>query len=234
MAMLSGYVDESGNDGKSTSLVLGGYVLPAENWLAFSCDWKKVLDNAPRISYFKASQAEYGNGEFAGIDQPLRNAKVLELLAVIEKHVPLGLVCWMRFDSWEEILLPRASPGFDNVYYPVFDWIIKENFNQRKDFECSTDFIFDDDKTNITLKTNLITIHYGIREQVAAIPEFYKMLGSSPAFKDDKIVLQAADLLVWHKRRHLNDPEKRDIYERLWKTVHFARHLDRSYLNAFR
>lgn len=237
MMMLRGFVDESGKDEKSAYLILGGYVLPADRWMTFSEDWSRVLNAAPKASYYHANEAEGRTGAFEGVAREFVRMKTLDLLAVIEKHEPVGLLSWMKYDDWQ-ILQPRVRPGFDDAFYPLFDWIIKTLFVHQASsgiFECSTDFVFDD-HTDDNLKANLVKIHGSIRAGVKTEPKLYKMLGSSPTFQDDQKVLplQAADLLVWHKRRQLNFPqEKREIYKKLADTIHFSRHLDGDSLRNF-
>ena len=237
MVVLNGYMDESGNDGKSAFLILGGYVLPADKWMAFSLQWNKTLNAAPPIKYFKSVEAEYGDGEFSNIARrEFRQMKIRDLIAVIKQHECLGLLTWMALDDWRTLLLPYAKTDFRNPYYPLCDWVIKEVFKYQLShgiFECSTDFIFDD-QSDKNLKANLVLVHEAIRDAVKDNSNMYQMLGSSPTFRDDKTVLplQAADLLVWHKRRQLNYPkEQRKIYTALDDTTHFSKHLDAVYLN---
>jgi hypothetical protein len=49
-------------------------------------------------------------------------------------------------------------------------------------------------------------------------PEITAVMGSSPKFEDDKLVLplQAADMLAWHMRRHKEHPSEDD---RKWPTA---------------
>lgn len=235
--MLRGYVDESGKDGKSAYFILGGYVLPADRWTTFSEDWSGVLNAAPKISYYHASEAEARTGAFKGVAREFVRMKTSDLLTVIEKHEPVGLLSWMKYDDWK-ILRPHVRPSFDDVLYPLFDWVMKSLFVHQASsglFECSTDFVFDD-HTDGDLKANLVKIHESIKAGFNTEPKLYKMLGSSPAFQDDQNVLplQAADLLVWHKRRQLNFPqEKREIHKRLADTMQFSCHLDGDYLRNF-
>lgn len=237
MVMLRGYIDESGNDGKSSFLILGGYILPADKWMDFSREWKRILATKPEIKYFHAVDAESGEGAFEGISEPFRRMKTLDLLSVIERHNPVGLLCWISFEDWEEFLLPRIRSGFADAYYPLFDWTVKEIWKYHLVAgitECSTSFVFDD-CTDTKLKSNLVKMHDAIRQETG-VPQLSAMLGTSPDFEDDKIVapLQAADLLVWHKRRELSFPdEKREMHKRLAATVHFSQALNASYIADF-
>jgi hypothetical protein len=229
--ILRGFIDESKNE---RFFVLGGYVLPDDRWTEFARDWKIVLAQRPAISYFHAADAEAGEGAFAGIQQPFRRMKILDLMDVIEKHKLVGLVSWIALDDWEELLLPRIRPGFENEYFPLFDWVIKEIFQSQLAggvFDCSTSFTFDD-RTDLELKNNLVKIHGRIRED-ATDSRLQGMLGASPDFEDDKTVvpLQASDLLVWHRQRELAFPdEDREVYNRVAATVHFVQPMDVDYL----
>ena len=193
------------------------------------------MDAEPSIPYFHTSEANAGEGAFEGVSEEFRRMKVRDLAAIIGKHEPVGLISWVAFEDWKEIILPRVRPGFEDPYFPLFDWIVKELFNYQATSgirEFAVDYVFDD-RTETEMKANLVRIHEGIRKEASSVPELHRMLGARPVFKDDKTILplQAADLLVWHKRRQLNFPnEKREMNERLDRTVHLEKHLDRDYL----
>lgn len=231
--MLKGFIDDSGNDGRSAFLVLAGYLLPYERWVPFTQDWQAALDARPAIRYFHMVEAEHGDGEFLGIEEPFRKMKLNDLVTLIEKHQLAGLVSYIRLTDWENTVEPFARQGFKNPYYPLFTdithRIVEENLAQRT--ECSVAFVFDD-KSDV--KHQAVEMHERVRKMWEAVPEVHRLLGATPEFQDDKKVLplQAADILVWHWRRRLDFPsEKRDIWQRLDNTVNFEQHLDAEYLS---
>src|SRR2546430_9721900 len=62
--------------------------MTAKGWDGFSDDWKRALDEHPRIGYFKHNEAMGTKGQFEGWSETERDAKVMRLARVITKHTP--------------------------------------------------------------------------------------------------------------------------------------------------
>jgi Protein of unknown function (DUF3800) len=232
LLMLRGFADESGDDGQSSFLALAGYVLPFEKWVAFTEDWEIALKKRPAIKYFHMVEAEHGEGEFLGIQEPFRRMKVNDMVEVIEKHEPLGLSTYIRLKDWEALAKPFARIGFENAYYPLFSTIIfllvGDNLINKS--ETPVTFIFDE-KTAI--QHHAVAAYDAVKRGTEVFPHIHRLMGGTPSFEDDKKVLplQAADLLVWQRRRSLDFPsENRSAWNRLKQTISFECFLDESYL----
>ena len=51
--MLRAFIDDSGSGGDSPWYVLAGYVGTTEAWNAFDKPWREMLDDPPKLEYFK-------------------------------------------------------------------------------------------------------------------------------------------------------------------------------------
>ena len=66
LAVLQAYVDDSKKHLGRRELFLAGFVNTAENWIQFSNDWRKALEEGKPIKYFKAAEASCLRGQFGG------------------------------------------------------------------------------------------------------------------------------------------------------------------------
>src|ERR1035438_8201059 len=75
MAVLQVVVDDSGR-GQPPYLVLAGCILDVERWTAFTDLWQAILDEHPRIEYFKMQEANGREDQFAGFTSEARDKKL--------------------------------------------------------------------------------------------------------------------------------------------------------------
>ena len=73
------YVDDTGLDGRSPYFLFSALYATVPDWAAFSDRWKLVLDEYPRISYFKMDEAADFKGQFYGWSESKRNLKLMRL-----------------------------------------------------------------------------------------------------------------------------------------------------------
>ena len=215
--ILSAHVDDSGSDENgsppSRYFVLGGYILPVEQWKPFSNAWDKELRRKPSISYFKMSDAEYGDGPFEGMPREFRKLKVNELADVIDKFKPKPITAHLEWSQYASIVRGNVDPKIDSPYAILFyqiiraahEWQIQLNRISREVGFHRIDFVFDK-QGKVGLRA--LQWHDGLLD---VLPDPYKsMLGDTPGFKDDKeiVALQAANMIAWHIHRHLEKPEE--------------------------
>src|SRR5262245_17278239 len=97
---MQAFVDDSGNKGQHKWFVLAGGIASMEEWAAFSDDWQRCLDSAPRIAYFKLNEAKgRRKGEFRNWSAALRDEKVRQLARIIRRHSPLGIYYAVELDA---------------------------------------------------------------------------------------------------------------------------------------
>jgi Protein of unknown function (DUF3800) len=227
MMVLTAFVDDSGSDTQGPAYVLAGYVSDVDSWEKFSVEWQRILDEHPRICYFKMSEAESRRGCFAGWDREDITNKIHTFIPVINKYVKCIIECvfWQEhYDvamSWFLAkMLPLVEVGkkelltrFGNPYFLAFCMIMKD-YSQRLEMEHSddiVDFIFD---TQEELGEKAVGYWMAMRE---FFPEKYrKYIPNEPVHRDEKIFLplQAADLIAWQTRRRLEDLNIRKIKEK--------------------
>jgi hypothetical protein len=213
--MLQGYADDSGSDGTRIPFVIAGYILPAERWAQFSDDWQAQLDREPAIEYFKMSEAVIGEGQFRGLAEEFRKCKVRDLISVIRKHDPTGVHAFLRWNEWREEIQPVFVPPFNQPYPALFFLLLDTLVNYEKawgKFPEKMQMDFDDQGSLGMFALSLLATYRNIPS------EWNEIMEGSPRMLSDKkyLPLQAADMLAWTIRRHL-DPEPSELDSRwLW------------------
>ena len=104
LLMLQAYVDDSGRLNKSSVCVLGGYIAQAERWAEFSDKWQAVLDDEPRIKYFKMSEWASRLDEFDGFTDGERDYKLRQLAKLIPQYAQAGIVAVVPSDAFKRTL----------------------------------------------------------------------------------------------------------------------------------
>lgn len=227
--MLQGYADDSGSDGSRAPYVLGGYIMEAEKWAAFSDDWDAELRREPVIKYFKMAEAHNGSGQFFGVPIEFRKYKARNLVEIIHKHDPTGLFSILNWEQFRKILMPHTPAGpvtnpYSLLYYVLFDAIIVYE-RQKGILPEVVQFDFDEQGEAGEFAR---MIYPSLKSYFQSTnPEIYKMLGRTPDQLDDELVLplQAADMLAGTIRRSA-DPQKPDpdddwgwLHVEIYKTI---------------
>ena len=204
-----GYIDDSGSQGEDQIFVLAGYVLPVPQWVDFSSDWQKELLREPRIDYFKWSEAQHRNGQFAGKGE-FCACKILDLARVIQKHQPICLCTSLSWRDYKAEFASKVPQEVDNPYYILFYRIIElmlQCQQEIKDYEPyeKVDFTFDEQG-----KIGAIAVQWYYQIRSNATPEIQRMLGATPIFRDDRqiVALQAADLVAGQIRYKAQFPDQ--------------------------
>jgi hypothetical protein len=83
-------IDDSGTEPQSRVFVLGGFIASAVDWAKFSTDWRTVLDQSPKLRYFRLTEAMSlsAKGQFArhrGWNEAKRDSRLIDLANVIRK-----------------------------------------------------------------------------------------------------------------------------------------------------
>lgn len=225
LVALQAYIDDSGGTelNQHPYFVLGGFVSTAERWAEFSADWQAVLDLEPRLEYFKMSEAGSLNGQFharRGWDKPKRDARLAKFVEVARSYPIFRTSVAVDKTLFNEHIVglnvPNPRPTANDPYYLAFHNLVTslpllQAFNNKSIPEQGKiDFIFDyQSKTGTRavdawdhIKCNILP-----NLKIKGVPDIMPFLGSQPIFRDEKefLPLQAADLYVWHVRRHLRN-----------------------------
>jgi hypothetical protein len=99
--VLEAYFDESCSSlDQRPILVLGGYIAPYEQWVDFSQGWLSVLKNY-RVPYFHATELPSRHSRlFRHLSNDQKRSMVEDLVAVIGRHVNMGVAIVMNPDDW--------------------------------------------------------------------------------------------------------------------------------------
>src|SRR5437868_5022689 len=94
MVMLTAYFDESGTDGRSPIVAVGGHLSTVERWEAFQLEWKGFLQNNG-VQTFHATDLIHGYGEFTkdrGWNKKRAESALRIADKIVSKHILYGVV----------------------------------------------------------------------------------------------------------------------------------------------
>jgi Protein of unknown function (DUF3800) len=207
LVMLKAYFDDSSGDEGSKTMLLAGCVQRYDVWANFSISWEAALASSPSIKYLHMSEARSLQGEFFRWKARDRDAKLRTLAGVICDYEPWILVAWMSRSEHDRVLKPASPYIIRHAYFLLFYATIVKlaHWHHHKGITMPVDFVFDN-QGKIGDAAVIWYRHFKSLEK----PEVASLLGSSPVFQDDKLVvpLQAADMLAWHWRRRKDHPDE--------------------------
>lgn len=199
--MLQAFLDDSTSNTGDEAFFLAGYINTTEMWDEFSKVWNFVLKQHPSIDYLKMSEAESLRGQFRNWTREDRDAKILQLAQVIKLSKPHFVFCCVSRSEYSETMAPVAPHNLKNPYFMVFWGIIDSvsRYCQHDGSVLPVDFIFDNQGS---MGDDAVLFYNETKNSMK--PKLRATLGSTPVFRDEKLVLplQAADMLAWHVRRN--------------------------------
>lgn len=222
------YADESGlNDGTSRNLAIAALISTAERWAQFSDEWAACLTQPPAIDYFKMKEAAGLSGQFHRRTKEERDAKLLALSRIIDRHVMLVGFTGINLEAHKKTLeLPGEPYGRDPYWLPFHTiiWDVTKHLwsgGLREKFE----FIFDEQ----LIFGERAKAWYAAIRHVSRMdnPGAYEILPVEPVFRSDRdaLPLQAADLFAWMYRYSGDNPGKPRPFEWILKEVTHVRQI---------
>lgn len=216
--------------------VLSGFVSPVYQWEDFSRQWQPLLDEPPKLKYFKMWEAAQLCGEFAGMKAEQRNERIQNFFRVIHKTAHLSVSSVIPIRPFKRIWKGKIAGGKewnDPYYVALWDmvaFLAEQHFRMRL-FEAmatrdrqspsiygTLDFIFDD---NPRIAAIVAPYYQLIRAKMHPLQRGW--IGASPGFEDDQefLPLQACDAQSWYFRRlfaerFLGEPFKPDMPKSLF------------------
>jgi hypothetical protein len=205
----SGEFDETINP----AFALAGFIAEAEDWAALSADWQSILDQHPRLEYFKMVEAINLRGQFSnelGWTAELRDSRIDSFISIIKKHVKRRVSISVDkeafFTHLRALDYPQRNNNVDKPYCLAFHRIILEilalqALHSRLGFAPPrpVDFIFDEQgQIGIEAQVTWLMIkRLCERLAQAGRTDFRPFLGNRPIFRDEKtfLPLQASDLI---------------------------------------
>ncbi len=198
------FIDDSGSG--VPVFVLSGYVAPVYWWESFSEEWQSLLDQPPKLKYFKMREAAQLSGEFSRMRVGQRNERIKTFFDLIRKAAHQSVSAVIPMQPYRRIVKGRIRKEWDDPYFiALFDIVsllleghFRLKFAGRVEKESVLDFIFDD---NPKLAAK-VPYWYQLTRSLLH-PVLKKSIGASARFEDDHdfLPLQAADAQSWYYRR---------------------------------
>ena len=214
-------MDDSGSEPQSEHFVLAGFLSTADQWQSIGDEWKKICDTAPRIEYFKMSEAMGLRGQFGGWSRVERDKKVISLSEVIPRSTVIQLCAVMRYRDFSDtirhlrIYRTQRDLMYEHPYLLLWLTLLRIFYPQwvRMGFREPVNFVFDRqlgfEEPAIVLWRRMVQF---AEDSLPA--ELSNVASNLPCFDDDKEVvpLQLADMHAWAIRRELS---KGDAHEKI-------------------
>ncbi|MGH9929633.1 MAG: hypothetical protein ACREA9_10485 [Pyrinomonadaceae bacterium] len=117
MAMLTGYFDESGTDGKSAAVTMGGYVSTRRLWMKFERQWERMLKKHG-ISELHMTDLNAFRREFADRDkwEKIRPSLLNKARRIIHDNTLFGLCAVVSIRDYKALSLDN-KPGTSRALY---------------------------------------------------------------------------------------------------------------------
>jgi hypothetical protein len=253
--VLQAVIDDSGGLSETINpvFVLAGFLADTSAWAALSDEWQAILDDSPKLAYFKMVEANGLRGPFArtlGWNESLRDSRLRRFVETIKKNVFLRLSVSIDKHAFISIFhsssFSKRSHNTDKPYCLAFQLLltmVSASQIERQDLFGPTprpvDFIFDE-QGNIGTEAQSTWLDFKRsceRSAQQGKTDFRPFLGSIPIFRDEKdfLPLQAADLYAWQVRRIFFDsnPQWVKLLNELSKIPQVSKHMAQSDLEKF-
>lgn len=221
---IQAFIDDSGGVGQTNHFVLAGYIGQAEDWAAFSDEWRAICDREPKTMPFKMWEAAHLVGAFAGWSVEARDQRVRALAEIIVRYPFTTFHCITDLEGFSKTIPEAVQKRMAQPYVFAFQMTIMGvayellERGQTERFEI----IFDE---QVIFGPRAVEWYQLIK--VLADDDVGAIMPVQPMFKsDDEVMpLQAADLLAWMFRRDVDDePHSFGWLGRLFNSMHLSEH----------
>ena len=212
------FVDESGNNGRSPAMILGGLSATVDQWKLFSDEWYKELNNAPKVKYFKSSEAVRLDGCFKDFAREEAEAKTDKLASIAINYIKYGVIQLVYNDEFDSIIKAKLyrpkrklAREMRDPYFLLFYGLVKNIIREQLRLRSGkVDFTFDlYNKVGHQCLRNFNDRHFR-----RLLPDGAEdILGRAiPGNDEEDLPLQAADLVAGQYRRFISSMYRR-VYE---------------------
>ena len=209
--MIQAYVDDSGKKGQSPAFIFLALIAEAELMAHIADAWQRVLDDSPRLKYFKMDEAASCDGQFYGFLETERDEKLRRFCNILATDSLTEFSFSMPFSVFDKTLGSAPRPLSEPYFFPFQCTILGiacdlHERGQKEPFEI----FFDED----VIFGPRARAWYPVAKATLAGEAFYGILPTEPFFRDDEstLPLQAADLIAWIRRK-ANSPEGLEYFE---------------------
>jgi Protein of unknown function (DUF3800) len=208
-------IDDSGTEPQSPIFILGGFVAAADGWAKFSSDWQAVLDQPPKLDYFKLTEALSlsAKGQFSrqkGWDETKRDNRLIDLAHVIRKYAAIRVHASMNHEEFiryvQSLAVPQRKLGSDHPYLLLASQLMLAVgvSGDRLGLDGPCDYFFDEQE-GFSEDFSEWWPSFKALLNTSGRSDLKKYIGSSaPTYRDEKtfLPLQAADFYAGYLRRH--------------------------------
>src|SRR6185295_13013960 len=111
LIVFQAFLDDSGH--VAPVFVLSGYISPVYWWKDFSAEWQGLLDEIPKLKYFKMREAAGLCGQFSGFKVNARNERLKKFLNLIWKASHESISCVIPLGPYKRIMKGNINPLWD-------------------------------------------------------------------------------------------------------------------------
>jgi Protein of unknown function (DUF3800) len=212
MLGITAYCDESVRN-ETGVLVMAGYLGTLRQWQHFDQGWNADLFH-DKLPEFKASDCEKGNGAFEGRCKEERQGSYQRFVARIAESQLLASVVVTDLHAYAPIRpemdalreIPRKKGGvtkFGDPFYPTFEYLVAlvANWTRTAPPGEQVLYVFDENKEYGSKCYQLFCDLKSQKEAELA----HRMRSMVPGDSRDFPGLQAADILAFEVRRHVEE-----------------------------
>jgi hypothetical protein len=208
-------MDDTGLSGRDPVFVFAGQIAPAVMWGEFSDRWRAVLDEPPRIRYFKMYEAAKYKKQFYGWSKEKRDDKLYRLARVISRcgftaiHTTITLADF-RASAATQYRRPLSDPYF-YAFHLAIHGVAHDLLDRGQKYRFE---MFFDENSHFGPKAKA---WYPIMREWAE-PEVRAIMPVEPLFRtdDEFLPLQAADMLAWCFRMAYTSEREAEFKEFKW------------------
>jgi hypothetical protein len=210
--ILQACADDSGNEPRDPIFVFGGFISPVSKWVDFAAEWQGVLDQTPKLEYFKMNEAAALAKQWhkrKGWTEAGRDKRLASFIDVIKKYAEVAVHVSIRHDDFDSLIasmpLPQRRLSSDKPYpilatqFMLSVAALADTFNAATEIE----FVFDEQLGYSNEMLAWWPVFHEFAES-GSRTNFAKYFKSPPDYRNEKcfLPLQAADLYAWQQRLH--------------------------------
>lgn len=200
---LEGHFDESGTDGNSRVVVVGGYVGTAEDWRTLEKAWRIVLKEEG-AEYYHATDAENARKP-RGIYEKWGRKKAHRLTdrvaAIAGDSLIQGVGIYLTTDAW------KSATDFLLQYFPENPYLLPYTLLAKMCIEITVESLVDDlpaqESVSFIFEENKFSkgVLDGFQRLKKEHRKKHRLKSITFESKECFPGLQAADLFAWHYRK---------------------------------
>jgi Protein of unknown function (DUF3800) len=207
------YIDDSGSHKEGPAFVMGGLVAGWSEWARFSEEWREVLEEKPRLAYFKLKEALRLEEQFGRLSPKQRDDRCDRLFSILKRTAVFAVTVSV---AWDSLKIPlQLFPKIPLTPYQLLVIGLMGRVTSeltRMKLSPRIMFVFDDHNEGSRLERALDDL-------LPYIPEAQQKPVMGISHMDDREILplQAADAVAWIARRLASEADDHRPDMSKWK-----------------